>query len=124
VELKLFGKYEILFNPEAEPGKRGAEGNQIMAVEPHKMFSFTWDAPPHLPHVRKQRTLVVLKFRELGENKTRLFLCHTGWGDGDEWNRAFDYLSDAWDIIFERLVIRFERGPIDWSKTDYPIKKG
>lgn len=55
VERKLFGLYEIFFNPEAEPGKRGAEGNRIMAIEPHRMFSFTWDAPPTMPHVRKQR---------------------------------------------------------------------
>jgi len=123
VELKLYGIYEILFSPEAEPGKRGAEGNMIMAVDHYKMFSFTWDAPPHMPHVRKQRTLVVLKFKKMGERRTKIFLCHTGWGDGDEWNRAFDYFSDAWEIIFKRLVIRFEKGPIDWTKKDYPRKK-
>jgi uncharacterized protein YndB with AHSA1/START domain len=123
VELKLFGNYEILFNPGAEPGKRGAEGNIIMAVDPYKMFSFTWDAPPYMPLVRKKRTLVVLKFKKIGEKRTRLFLCHTGWGDGDEWNKAFDYFSDAWDIIFRRLVIRFKKGPIDWNKKDYSRKK-
>jgi uncharacterized protein YndB with AHSA1/START domain len=123
VELKVHGIYEIFFTPDAGPGKRGAEGNQIMAVEPNRMFSFTWDAPPHLPHVRKQRTFVVLKLKRIEKEKTRVFLCHTGWGDGNEWERAFDYFSDAWEIVFKRLLIRFEKGPIDWSKEDYPTKQ-
>ncbi len=123
VELKVNGIYEIFFTPDAEPGKRGAEGNRIMAVEPYRMFSFTWDAPPYMPHVRKQRTLVVLKFKKIGKEKTRVFLCHTGWGDGDEWDKAFDYFSDAWDIILKRLVIRLEKGPIEWNKKDYPRKQ-
>lgn len=122
VELKVHGIYEIFFTPDAGPGMRGAEGNRILALEPPKMFSFTWDAPPHLPHVRTQRTSVVLKFKKMGAEKTRLFLCHTGWGDGEEWDNAFDYFTDAWDIVLKRLIIRFERGPIDWNQKDYPRK--
>ncbi len=123
IKLKIFGMYEIFFAPDADPGKRGAEGNRIMAIEPYKMFSFTWDAPADMPNVRKQRTLVVLKLKKMEKEKTRLFLCHTGWGDGNEWNKAFDYFSEAWDVILKRLKIRFEKGPIDWSKKDYPRKE-
>lgn len=123
VEPKLFGKYEIYFTPDAEPGKRGAENNKILAVEPNKMFSFTWDAPGNLAEVRKQRTSVVLKFKKIGEAKTRIFMCHTGWGDGDAWDKAFDYFSDAWNVVLKRLVIRFEDGPINWEKQDFPSKK-
>ncbi|UCC39316.1 MAG: SRPBCC domain-containing protein [Candidatus Aminicenantes bacterium] len=123
VDLKVFGTYEIFFSPDAEPGKRGAEGNRILTVEPYKMFSFTWDAPAYMPHVRKQRTSVVLKFKKMAEEKTKVFLCHSGWGDGEEWDRAFDYFSAAWDIILKRLLISFEKGPIDWDKKDYPKKQ-
>jgi hypothetical protein len=76
-----------------------------------------------LQDVRKQRTSVVLKFERLGEDKTRIVMCHTGWGDGDEWDRAFDYFSDAWDVVLKRLAIRIEDGPIDWNKKDFPTKK-
>ena len=123
VELKLFGRYEIFFAPDAEPGDRGAENNKILAVEPYKMFSFSWDAPTSMPQVRKQRTSVVMKFKEMGEEETRVFMCHTGWGDGEEWDDAFDYFLDAWEVVLRRLKIRFEKGPIDWTKEDYPSKK-
>lgn len=123
VELKVHGMYEIFFTPDAEPGKRGAEGNRIMAIEPYKMFSFTWDAPTTMPHVRKQRTLVVLKFKKIDDEKTRIFICHTGWGDGNEWDDAFDYFSDAWDVILKRLEMRFDSGPIDWNQKNYPRKQ-
>lgn len=123
VELKLYGRYEIFFLPHAEPGNRGAEDNKILAVEPHKMFSFTWDAPAFMPEVRKQRTSVVLKFKKIEKDKTRIFVCHTGWGDGDEWDKAFEYFIEAWDVILKRLVIRFEKGPIDWNRQNFPSKK-
>ena len=122
VELKLFGRYEIFFAPDAEPGNRGAENNIILAVDPYKIFSFTWDAPTTMPEIRKQRTSVVIKFKKIGEDKTRILMCHTGWGDGDEWDRAFDYFSEAWDVVLKRLGIRFEHGPIDWEKEDFPTK--
>lgn len=120
IELQLFGHYEILFFPENEPGKRGAEGNRIMAIEPYRMFSFTWDAPPHLPNVRQQRTLVVLKFEKKDQEKTRVELCQTGWGDSQEWQAAYDYFSQAWEVVLERLKLRFEKGPIDWQNKNYP----
>jgi uncharacterized protein YndB with AHSA1/START domain len=122
VELELFGRFEIFFLPDAQPGSRGAENNKILAVEPKRMFCFTWDAPATMPEVRKQRTSVVLKFENLGESKTRISMCHTGWGDGDEWDSAFDYFVDAWDVVLRRLEIRFEQGPIDWEKQDFPRK--
>lgn len=123
IEKKVLGLFEIYFDPNAEPGKRGAENNRIMAIEAFKMFSFTWDAPGYLPNVRKQRTLVVLKFKQLDKNKTRVFFSQTGWGDGPEWDTAFDYFTEAWDVVFKRLQIRFEKGPIDWSADDYPWLK-
>lgn len=122
VELELFGRFEIFFFPDAEPGRKGAENNKILAVEPNKMLSFTWDAPVTMPEVRKQRTSVVVKFEILEEHKTRIVVCHTGWGDGNEWDKAFDYFTDAWDTVLKRLEIRFKDGPIDWNKKDFPRK--
>src|SRR5690349_24990633 len=36
LELKTFGMLEILFNPKAPAGQRGAENNKILAVEDKK----------------------------------------------------------------------------------------
>ena len=116
VELRAGGPYEIFFNPEAEPGERGGGGNQVLAFQPRRMISFTWNAPPSLPTVRPQRTHVVLRFKELAPDQTHLTLTHGGWGDGGEWDQAFDYFSRAWpQIVLPRLRYRFAVGPVDWN---------
>lgn len=121
VELKVNGMYEIHFSPDGESGRRGAEDNRVMAVEPNKMFSFSWDAPGNWPNIRKQRTLVVLKFKALENGSTALSFCQTGWGDGEEWDQVYDYFTEAWDDVLDRLIERFEEGPIDWKKR---LKQG
>jgi uncharacterized protein YndB with AHSA1/START domain len=116
IDLKPGGAYEMLFNLEAEPGKQGGEGMVVMAVQPQRMLAFTWNAPPHLPSVRGQMTHVTVRFFETEWGETRVTLRHDGWGEGDEWDDAFQYFSRAWaDVVLRRLKYRFERGPIDWS---------
>jgi len=56
VDLRVDDPFEVLFDPEAAPGKRGAEGCRILAFQPEKMLALTWNAPPHLAEVRKQWT--------------------------------------------------------------------
>jgi uncharacterized protein YndB with AHSA1/START domain len=63
VELRVDGPYEILFNPDAPPGERGAEGMRILAFQPRKMLAFTWNAPPHLSEVRGQQTHVLIRLQ-------------------------------------------------------------
>jgi len=55
-------------------------------------------------------------FKELEREKTRVTLIESGWGEGEEWDKAFAYFSSAWpDIVLARLKYRFEAGPLDWS---------
>lgn len=115
IDLRPDGHYEIFFNPEAPQGERGGEGLRVMSIQPMKMFSFTWNAPPHLPDVRGQRTHVVIRLfpEKIG---TRVTLYHDGWGTGGEWDKAFHYFHRAWnEIVLPRLKYRFENGPIDWN---------
>ena len=116
VELRPDGPYEIYFNPYAEPGLKGGDGNRLMAFQEHKMLAFTWNAPPHLPEARKQRTHVVVRFEPQGERQTLVKLRHDGWGDGGEWDKAFDYFSKAWPQVLANLERRFSQGPVDWSE--------
>ena len=116
IELKVSGRYEIYFDLSAPEGKRGSEGCIITAFQKHKMLSFTWNSPPHLPEVRNQKTLVLLRFEKLDPHKTRIHLTHIGWGEGDQWDESFDYFSKAWkDIVIPRLAKRFSEGPIKWE---------
>jgi uncharacterized protein YndB with AHSA1/START domain len=109
------GAFEIHFDPLAAPGSKGADGMQYMALQPPRMLSFTWNAPPHLPQARGQRTLVVVRFEPVNDQTTRVTLHHTGWGDGGEWDQAHAYFERAWGAVLGNLKQRFEKGPQDWS---------
>jgi uncharacterized protein YndB with AHSA1/START domain len=108
VESRVDGAYEMYFAPDAPEGLRGGEGNKILAMQPGKLFSFTWNSPPTLPEARKQRTHVDIRFQSLGEKKTQITLIHGGWGDGGEWDKAFEYFSKAWgQMVLPSLQKRF-----------------
>jgi uncharacterized protein YndB with AHSA1/START domain len=118
-ELKTFGKLDILFAPQAPAGQRGAEDNLILAVEEKKMVSFTWDAPPQYPEIRKQRTLVTVRFYPTTVNQTLVTLSQTGWGQGENWETVRTYFNNAWaGFVLPNLKYSLEVGPINW--TDFP----
>lgn len=115
IELRKGGPYEILFRPEAPPGEQGSEGCKLMAFEPERFLVFSWNAPPHMPEVRKLRTRVEVRF-SAEQDATKVTLMHTGWREGGQWDEAFAYFEEAWDVVLDRLAQRFESGPLDWDR--------
>ena len=116
IDLKPGGVYEMYFNLDAPPGEQGGEGVVFLAIQAERMLSFTWNAPPSLPTVRGERTHVTLYFSEVSPGETQVRLIHDGWGDGGEWDQAFDYFSSTWEeVVLPRLKYRIEVGPIDWD---------
>jgi uncharacterized protein YndB with AHSA1/START domain len=115
VEARPGGVFAIHFDPTAPDGLKGADDMNFLALQPKKMLSFTWNAPPHLPQARAQRTVVIVRFAPDGETRTRVSLHHTGWGDGGEWDQAYAYFERAWGFVLGNLKKRFDEGPIDWS---------
>jgi uncharacterized protein YndB with AHSA1/START domain len=115
VEARVDGLFEMHLNPFAALGDKGGDGMRFLALQENKMLSFTWNAPPSLPEARKQRTVVIVRFIEKSPTETEVRLHHTGWGEGGEWDKAFDYFSRAWPAILGNLKKRTETGPIDWK---------
>ena len=116
IDLRVDGPYEMFFDLDEEPGRRGSEGTRILAFQPKVMLAFTWNAPLHLPHVREHFTHVVVRFRELAERQTAVSLTHDGWGEGEEWDEAYTYFQRAWnDVVLPRLKYRLLVGAIDWN---------
>jgi len=115
VEARPGGPFEIHFNPYAKPGLKGADDMVVLAVQEGKMVSFTWNAPPHLPEVRGQRTAVTVRFKPAAEGHTEVRLTHGGWGDGGQWDQAFAYFDAAWGRVLANLEKRFAGGPVDWA---------
>ncbi len=115
IEPRVGGAFHIYIDPTAEPGLKGADEMRFMALQPKKMISFDWNAPPSLPEVRPQRTFVVVRFQAVDARRTRVLLHHTGWGDGGQWDQAYAYFDRAWAHVLANLKQRFESGPKDWT---------
>jgi uncharacterized protein YndB with AHSA1/START domain len=116
IEPRVGGAFQIYMDPGAEPGWKGADEMRYMALQPKRMISFDWNAPPSLPQARAQRTFVVVRFFPVDDGHTRVTLHHTGWGDGGEWDQTYAYFDRAWSRVLANLKLRYEQGPRDWSE--------
>lgn len=123
IELRLGGPYEIYFNPAADEGSRGSEGCEVLSYLPQRMLSFSWNAPPQFPEIRKQRTFVVVQLEDAGDRKTKVSLTHAGWGQGEQWDRVFAYFDQAWPRVLAHLQERFETGPRPWPAASSSPKQ-
>jgi uncharacterized protein YndB with AHSA1/START domain len=123
IEPRVGGAFQIYIDPLAEPGMKGADEMRFMALQPKKMISFDWNAPPSLPEARAQRTFVVVRFEPLGEKQTRVTLHHTGWGEGGEWDKAYAYFDRAWGNVLINLQKRWTTGPYDWTEWMNQLRK-
>jgi uncharacterized protein YndB with AHSA1/START domain len=123
IEPKVGGAFHIYIDPLAEPGLKGADDMRFMALQPKKMLSFDWNAPPSLPEARQQRTFVVVRFEPVASGQTRVALHHSGWGDGGEWDKAYTYFERAWGNVLANLKKRFETGPVDWTEWMDTLRK-
>jgi uncharacterized protein YndB with AHSA1/START domain len=123
IEPHVGGAFQIYINPLAESGMKGADDMHFMALQPKKMLSFDWNAPPSLAEARKQRTFVIVRFEPVSEKQTRVSIHHTGWGDGGEWDKAYVYFDRAWVNVLGSLKKRFENGPMDWTEWMNRMRK-
>lgn len=123
IDARVGGAFQIYMDPLAEPGLKGADEMRFMALQPKRMISFDWNAPPHLAQARQQRTFVVVRFEPVSDKITRVTLHHTGWGDGGEWDKSFDYFERAWPAVLANLKKRFDGQPQDWTEWMEQLRK-
>lgn len=121
IELQPGGPYEMYFDTGAPVGERGGEGCTVLEAERPARLAFTWNFPPSLPSIRHQHTRVDVRFVALGEGVTHVRLSKTGWQDGEDWEKGYQYFERAWSLVLGRLAYRFEEGPLDWSDPYDPL---
>jgi uncharacterized protein YndB with AHSA1/START domain len=107
IDLRVDGAFALYFAPTAPEGSRGADRARILALQPNRMLSFTWDAAPPGNPVRANMTHVVVRFYPLPENRTRVTLVNDGYGEDKDWDEAFGYLSKAWNYALGSLKKHF-----------------
>ena len=122
VEARPDGPFEVYMNPYAQPGMKGADQMRVLGVQENRMITFSWNAPPHLPEARSQRTFVTVRLQPEGSSETRVRLTHVGWGEGGEWDKAHAYFDRAWGAVLANLQKRFAEGPIDWTEWRGKLK--
>ena len=124
IEPRVGGAFQIYMDPGAEAGMRGADDMRYLALQPKKMISFDWNAPPSLPEARQQRTFVIVRFEPVTDKTTKVTLHHVGWGDGGEWDKSYAYFDRAWGYVLGNLKARFDKGPMDWKPWLEQLRKG
>lgn len=115
IEPEVMGEFSIHFFPANEPGRRGAEGMRILAIESGDRLLFTWNAPPNLPHARAQMATVEVTFDALPGGATLVTLTHGNFGRHDEWTATRAYFESAWQVVLGRLQYAAANGAIDWD---------
>src|SRR6267378_2616500 len=96
------------------PGTAG--GGTILSFKSDERLEVSALAPAAFPTVRKERTNALFELEAVDATSTRVSLIQTGWKDGPEWDKAFDYLAGGNAQLLAGLRQRFITGPIDWNK--------
>lgn len=95
VEPRLGGAYELFWNPD-DRSHNSTLGCQITVWEPVSRLAFTWRGPEHWETLMPAgSTQVEIKLNQEGQ-ETILYLTHTGWGSGPEWEEARAWQMEAW----------------------------
>jgi uncharacterized protein YndB with AHSA1/START domain len=111
VDLRPGGDWLVLY----PGGKTG--GGTIVSFVSKKRLTIRALAPETFPAVRRERTTAAFEFEALDGSHTRVTLKQSGWKKGKEWDDAYDYLAKGNAQLLAQLRLRFEKGPIDWSKV-------
>ena len=109
VDLRVGGDWTARF-PGGSTG-----GGTILSFILQQELVLSAMAPDRFPNVRAQRTRARFRFEARGDS-TFVELTQTGWQDGDEWNKAYEYLTVGNAQLMATLHHRFVSGPIDWTK--------
>ncbi|MEE2567674.1 SRPBCC family protein [Hyphobacterium marinum] len=103
IELEPGGIYEVYFLPDAPAGQRGSEGTHVLGFQTERMLTITWGLPPYMPEVRPYLTAITILFEDLGEDRTRVTLTHSGWGWDGEWDAARAYFVTNWPAVLDLM---------------------
>ena len=115
VDLRPGGDWIVRFPGHSAGVPGSSAGGTIVSFVPLKEIVLSALAPEKFPTVRAQRTTAKFELEDHGKG-TLVRLTQTGWKDGDEWDRAYEYLTAGNAELLATLHKRFVSGPIDFSK--------
>lgn len=115
VEPRRGGAWDVYFDPDAPKGQRGSE-NTLIAIVPKRLIVMSAGAPKQFETVNRERTIVIFETEAADEGRTLVRMIQTGWGEGPDWDGAFEYVKPANAEWLSWLHRRFESGPLEWPE--------
>ncbi len=112
VDLKKGGGWTVRFSASS------TGGGTIVNIKDGRAITIHALAPDTFPTVRRVGTTAEFSFDAVGDTATAVRLTQTGWRDGDEWDKAYDYLAKGNAQLLGQLRYRFKVGPIDWAAAE------
>lgn len=117
IEPWVGGRYETIFDPEADPAgaRAGTYGSKIVAMDAPRRLVFEWEsltpeaAAAELGGERVlQKSEVEVVFEPRGVAATTVRIHHYGFGDGTHWDASYRFYRDrGWPWILRRLEALF-----------------
>lgn len=107
IELIEGGKYELFWNPE-DPDKTNNStlGCKILSFEKPYYLNFEWrgnvEQKKFMNNVRPLTNVTVI-FSNLDDGKTKVTILHTGWRQGEDWEKARQFFIRAWTGALKQL---------------------
>lgn len=109
MEPRVGGLYEIHFGLRPDGEVAGPRGNRILRLEPGRALDFEWDMPQFAKELNTQPlpTWVEVRFESFSDEppKTQIHFAHQGFGEGESWDRCYEFFERGWFEILFRLKL-------------------
>ncbi|MFX0041363.1 MAG: SRPBCC domain-containing protein [Candidatus Hodarchaeota archaeon] len=107
VEPDVGGKYELFWEPENRENN-STIGCKITGIEENKFIAFDWKGPIQFKsfmNIADPLTHVIVFFSSDSndQNKTIIYLFHTGWRKDEDWQEARNFFDKAWLKALQEL---------------------
>lgn len=102
IEANIGGKYEVYSD---QDNTDNTQGCKVLGIDPHRHLIIEWKGNAkyaHLMNIDGSLTQVQILFHPKGKY-TQVTVIHTGWGQGQYWNEAYEYYLNAWEGVLEKL---------------------
>lgn len=115
------GRWEASYDKTKKIGEPGNIVNEVVCVIRKEMYVLrVREVPDNFPFdpEKTYQGRSVLQFEEVGEDRVKVTLTGTGYGEGEEWDRIYNFGVRANGYTLEKLYERVENGPVDWNAGD------
>ncbi|KIL35110.1 ATPase [Cohnella kolymensis] len=112
IDPRVGGAFELFFIP-GNKEQMNTKGCKITSLSPMEQLSFTWKGPDDfagLMNSSDSLTEVQVRFTQAGDKTTNVTIEHTGWGTGEQWDKAFQWHEMAWTQVLNSLKTALESG--------------